>query len=290
MKGFIFVIVGAILWSFDGIFRYPLLQSFTAETIVFYEHLFLGAVFLPPFLLGLKDFRAVYRPGHLFYFLVIGAGGAAWASVFYTKAFSLMNPSVVILLQKLQPFVSVFLAYSFLKEPIRKEFLLWGGVCVVGAILVGYRDVQGAQETLGEAPLRGLLYALLATVGWGTATVFGRKLILEGYRTAQMMQGRYLTALLSLLPLMLMGDHSFSLPPAALFKVVLMAVLSGLVGVYFYYRGLSLIPARICTIGELFFPLGAVALNWMVLGIPVHPVQLVGGAVLCIGAAMIRLK
>lgn len=41
-----------------------------------------------------------------------------------------------------------------------------------------------------------------------------------------------------------------------------MALLAGLLGMAFYYRGLQRLPAHIATLCELFFPVAAVAINW----------------------------
>ncbi|MCY4643334.1 MAG: DMT family transporter [Bacteriovoracales bacterium] len=312
MKGLFFIMVAAFFWGSDGLLRYPLLSSgkIHAETIVFYEHLILTLVFVPLSSfssergLPWKSFLTLpLRPSrHLFYFLVIGAGGAALATVCYTRAFSLINPSLVILLQKLQPLVAILLAGWFLREPISKEFILWALVCLAGAFLISFHDLekiwglsasssQGLGDTLfEEGSLKGYLYALAAVVGWGASTVFGKKLTLAGYGTTQIMQGRYIVALAVLTPLMLGKGHSFAISSPHFFQISLMAAVSGLFGIYFYYRGLRLVSAKVCTLGELFFPLAAVFFNWVFLDLSVHPLQLVGGGMLLIGAFMVQIK
>ena len=310
MKGFIFIIFAVLLWASDGLFRYPLLSGgLSAETVVFYEHLLLIAIFLPLLLLNLQAKSKkrnssttpslFTRPSHLFYFAVIGVGGAAVATLSYTRAFYLINPSLVILLQKLQPLIAVLLARLWLKEPLSSKFIFWGLLCLAGALLISFHDVQVVWEQLHSSSLpqllqdksiHGYLYTLVAVVCWGTATVFGKKLTLLGYKAGQIMGGRYLMAILALTPLMVMGGHSFDISSQQLLQISLMAILAGLLGTYFYYRGLSVVSARVCTLGELFYPLGAVLLNWIFLDLTVHPLQMIGGAILLLSATMVQIK
>ena len=296
MRGLFFIIIAAIFWAFDGLFRYPLVSTgLSPETIVFYEHLLLALIFSRP-LIGelLPLLRA--RPKHLIYFSILGVGGSALATLFYTRAFYLMNPSLVIILQKLQPLVAVLLARFFLKEPISSKFVLWGLICLMGVLLISYHDLKVVWEefplssSFQAPPLRGYLYTLMAVVGWGGATVFGKKLGLLGHSEKQIMAGRYGMALLALIPVMVMGDHSFTVSHFQLGQIVLMAIISGLLGAYFYYRGLRRISARVCAVGELFYPLGAVLLNWLFLGLAIHPMQMVGMGILLLGTTMIQIK
>ena len=305
MKGLLLVIAAALLWASDGpLFRYSLLSGGLApETIVFYEHLLLALIFLPTIIGQGQRFctrstsplwpQLISPVGH---FAVIGMGGAALATVCYTRAFFLINPSLVIVLQKLQPLVVVLMARWLLREPISKNFILWAGLCLLATFLISYSDLRQAWSELHPhitwqaKSVQGYLYTLIAIVGWGAATVYGRKLALLGYSERQMMAGRYGMAAIALLSLMIGGGHSFLISSQQLSQIAGMAILSGLLGVYLYYRGLHLVSARVCTLGELFFPLGAVALNWSLLGLAIHPLQLVGGGLLLLGATMIQIK
>ncbi len=67
-----------------------------------------------------------------------------------------------------------------------------------------------------------------------------------------------------------------------------MVFLSGLLGMYFYYRGLRQLPAHTTAIAELFFPLSAVAVNWVLLGQALKPMQIAGGLILMGASALIQ--
>ncbi len=73
-------------------------------------------------------------------------------------------------------------------------------------------------------------------------------------------------------------------------KVFLMVLLSGLAGMYFYYKGLKLLSARTCALAEMFFPFSAVVINWVFLGAKLLPVQIIGAGLLVISSVVIQLK
>lgn len=297
MLGGLFIILASTLWALDTIIRYPLLGSVSAERIVFTEHLFLVLMFVPYFWNHFKSFFSL-RISTLFYFFVIGVCGSAIATLTFTKAFMLINPSLVILLQKLQPIVAISLASLVLKETIKKEFMVWAIVCLIGSILISSPDIFPNLKNfdfklvLAENSLKGYFYTLIAVVSWGASTVFGKKLVSTGHDEKAVMGGRFLFGLI------FMSFYLFSNPHLAKFdlnvviwgKILAMVLLAGLFGMYFYYRGLSLISAKLCALLEMFFPLAAVAINWIFLGRALEPIQLVGGALLIIGSTLIQLR
>ncbi|MBT7767262.1 MAG: DMT family transporter, partial [Bdellovibrionales bacterium] len=190
MIGVLFIILASTLWAIDTLIRYPLLaEGVNALTVVIFEHALLSIAFLPILFPIKKGGRkTIIRGGKsdLFNFIMVGGVGSALATFAFTKAFSLINPSVVILLQKMQPLVTISLAYLLLKERIGREFIFWALVCLVGGVMISYQDIIGGVEQLGSGSLlagrgpMGILFTMLAVIGWGSATVFGKKLANNG--------------------------------------------------------------------------------------------------------------
>lgn len=297
MKG-IFLIMGAsLIWAVDTLIRYPLLRAgISAERIVFTEHLLLTMCFIPVLYKGREKIWQA-KISEAFYFLIIGGLGSAIATLAFTKAFTFINPSLVILLQKLQPIVAITLAWVFLKEPIHKKFLWWAALCLVGGIMISHKDVfpglskmDFSYSFLNKKSLVGYGLTIVAIVGWGAATVFGKKLSLNGFKAKEIMGGRFFFGFLTLLPFVYYTEVVFDFVPETWGKIALMVVLSGLLGMYLYYRGLKLIPARLCALAEMFFPFCAVAVNWIFLDARLDPVQLGGGVLLLLGSTVIQLK
>jgi drug/metabolite transporter (DMT)-like permease len=59
---------------------------------------------------------------------------------------------------------------------------------------------------------------------------------------------------------------------------------------WLYYQGLKRLSARTTAIGEMFFPLFAVLVNWFFLGKQLNDWQLLGGGILVIGSLIIQIK
>lgn len=298
--GLFYILIACTLWAVDTLIRYPLIfGGVSAEKIVLSEHLLLFLIFTPILIKSRKLFWEA-KLSQIFAFFVIGGLGSAVATLAFTKAFGLINPSLVILLQKLQPLVAIFWAHTLLKEPIQKNFLIWAALCLVGGLLISYPDMSpGIQSINWDASLwqnkklLGYGLALLAVVSWGSATVFGKKLVQSGFREQEVMSGRFTFGLLVMLPFLFTGrvELSFSHSEVELWgQIALMVILSGWLGMYFYYKGLLLIPARLCAIAEMFFPLCAVCINWWVHGQTLTSLQILGGALLLLGSTVIQFK
>lgn len=300
MIGVGYVILACLLWAADSLIRYPLLMNgVPASAIVMWEHIFLVLIMSP---ILYKLFQKVWKASvsELFYFGVIGIIGSAFATLAFTEAFGLINPSLVILLQKFQPLVAISLAHFFLKERVGKKFLGWAIICFIGGFLISYKDLAPVfssswdYETISSTKsLRGYFLAIIAVIGWGSATVFGKKLSLDKFNAKEIMSGRFFMGLLALVPIYFFGTASNqSVPLTGDFftKIFVLILLSGLLGMFFYYKGLKLLSARVCALAEMFFPFCAVAVNWIFLDAQLTPLQILGGSLLLLGSAIIQWK
>lgn len=293
--GIFFIILACTTWAIDTLIRYPLLGEVSALQIVSAEHLVLALVFAPYFF---KSFSRIWKAqiGHVFSFVVIGALGSALGTLAFTAAFSKINPSLVILLQKLQPLIAVGLARVVLKEPLQKKFLLWASLCLVGGVLISYQDIfPGLMQldfssSLNDNAMWGYLLTMIAVVSWGASTVFGKKLENEGYSELDIMGGRFWIGALVLAPILISQGQSLPTDIDVWPKILALVGISGLLGMWLYYRGLKKLPARLCALAEMFFPFCAVAVNWFFLGKTLDITQLVGGGLLLFGSTVIQLK
>lgn len=298
MAGFAFIIVACALWALDTLIRYPLMQGgVNAVTLVFYEHLLLTVIFSVVFFKSLKKVWEA-KTSHYFYFFMVGGIGSALATVAFSRAFVFLNPSLVILLQKFQPLVVILLARFVLKEQIKKAFIFWAIICLVGALLISSEDIlrlkigsQSFFETLtAPGAIQGYILVLFSILGWGGATVYGKKLGLSGYSDEQIMAGRFIIGFLCLLPFTLSSTDLFTHNVEIYGKISLMVLVSGILAMYLFYQGLRKISARACSLAEMFFPFMAVIVNWLFLNASLTPIQLIGGGLLLLGSAVIQLK
>ncbi|MAE57885.1 MAG: EamA family transporter [Halobacteriovorax sp.] len=297
MKGIFFIVIACLLWALDTLIRYPLLFSGTnAEMIVFAEHLILTLVFFPALYRSRARLLTI-NPKHIFYFLIVGGLGSAIATVTFTKAFGIINPSLVILLQKLQPIVAIILSYYVLKESMKPQFFLWALLALVGGFMISFQDLMPAFKLIAKnefsfsiVALKGYALTIISVVGWASATVFGKLLSKKGYGEVDIMSLRFLMGLLCMMPFVLSFNVEFNFGIDFWSKIILLALFSGALGMYFYYKGLKRIPAHLCTLAELFFPFFAVAVNWIFLGKELSFLQIFGGLLVLLSSTVIQSK
>lgn len=298
MVGIFFIILACTFWAFDTLIRYPLMQSAVgAIPIVFYEHLILTVIVVIVFFKSTKKVLLV-KKRHYLYFFMVGGVGSALATLAFTRAFYFLNPSLVILLQKFQPIVAIILAKYVLGEKINKLFMAWASVCLIGGLLVSYEDVVNVLNSQASFKdllfhnnaIMGYLLVAVSVIGWGSSTVFGKKLGQEGYSDEQIMAGRFIMGFICMIPVALQMDNIFTHNIEVYGKISLMVLVSGLLAMWVFYQGLRRISARSCSLAEMFFPFMAVIINWLFLGATLTPVQLAGGGLLLLGSLVIQLK
>ncbi len=277
------VFLAAMLWATDAPFRMELTKHLNSNFIVLAEH-FVDVLLIAPILIhGFAKLKKL-RVNDWLAVIFIAAGGSALASVAFTQAFRYVNPSVAILLQKLQPFVAISLAAGVLKEKLSIRYWEWAVTAIVGAYLISFPNLK-PELFPGEQfnpNIIGVGYALLAALLWGASTVFGKYVLAS--TDFKMMTGlRFSVAFLFLFVLNVVTR---SIPPLSQVDladwvfVVIISVTSGVVAIFVYYKGLENTRASVATIAELGFPTAAVIVNWLFLDATLVPVQLLGMVVL----------
>ena len=306
-SGALWIALAALLWSTDAVFRSPVVGLVPAETIVLFEHAIGFLVILawtilngalkadspssPPARLTLRDWLSA---------AVIGAGGSAVATLLFTASFRYVNPSVAILIQKTQPLFVILLARVFLGEKPAHRFLGWALIALTCTIALSVPDFSESIQSLRSFDqVRGPVYALSAAVLWAWATVSGRRLTLRQPRL-RVLRLRYAFGLLALIGIVTVesyfGGHSpFEVLDFAMgstefrHSVLYMALVPGLLALFFYYRGLEKTPAVVATMVELIFPIGAIAVNWWLLNAHLSWHQGVAAALLLIAITRISI-
>lgn len=287
VAGVALVAAGAAMWGSDGALRAPLVSHWSPWTIVLYEHLILAVLVLPRLL---RSARAVMRIPRRGWLAVVGVawGGSALATLAFTFAFQYGNPDVVVLLQKTQPLWALAVAAVTLGERPRARLLPVAVAAMAGTYLLSFGALDPAHAFAG-AQGKAAILALAAAALWGSATALGRVALSH-------MEPDVLTSLrfICALPLLaVIAASQGAVAPAAptsidWLRLVLLAVVSGLIGMMLYYRGLRRTPASIATFAELAFPASALVINYLVLGASVSLVQLLGFGILFATIALLH--
>jgi drug/metabolite transporter (DMT)-like permease len=292
MRYALFVILGAGLWATDTLFRHPLSRELSPVTIVYYEHLFAVAISLVWVLIS--DRKSIFPGWREFAGAAfIGVFGSAWATVLFTLSFRYLNPTVAILVQKIQPLIVIAISALFLGEKPGRGFLLWGALAMVSAFFVSFPD--GVEwRMLRDASTLGTLLAVLAAGLWALSTVAG-KIVLKRTPVSVLSFWRFAFGLLALHLISLRFDQvRIEMPfvfhePRVLNSLFFMAVIPGFLGVMLYYKGLSRVPAARATLLELAFPLSALWINSTFLGLHLKQTQLFAAGALLVSMVGVSL-
>lgn len=282
-----FIFAAATCWALDSLFRYPLLgQGISPIYIVWLEHLLLVFLLFP--VVG-KDFFYKFkgfRKDEILAYFIIGFLGSGVATLAFTQAFSLVNPTLVILLQKLQPFIAHIFAIWVLNEKTPKYFWFYLLVALMGSILLTLPEFSTQLfqniSILNEKIQFGLFLTMISIFFWGMSTVFGKHLTNKNHSTGQTMYGRFVFGFiyLSIHLLIVWKQIQFQLSFTQIRAVFLLVVLSGLFGMWLYYQGMKHLSARQVALGELFFPVAAVIVNWVAFSITINSQQIIGALML----------
>lgn len=285
MIGPILIILCTVLWATDAIFRQPLTARLDPSTIVLFEHLVCIVTTFPLFLYRIDSISKIPSRGWLALGF-IGVIGSAFGTYFFTTAYAHVNPSVVILLQKLQPAFAVAGAYLVLRERPSRQFYAWALVSVVAATMVSLPEVFSHQQPIvapGQASpqtWRGLLFGILAAFAWGLSTVFGKWITNHTpFETTTFL--RFVFGLLGVLILRTAKLAYYEELPLGvswsdLGSLIYMGAIPGSLAMYLYYAGLARTKAIVAAFAELFFPIAAVTVNWLVLGHRLTAIQIAG--------------
>lgn len=300
------VALGAFLWATDGPVRYPLVKKISSTAIVFAEHL-IGFLYAIPIIA--RDYRKLFQfeKRHWLSLLFVSIGGSVAATWFFTMSFSLTNPTITILTQKIQPIIAIILASIILHEGIakRKNFWVIAIIAMIAVYFVSFGDASfGAPlvdifnptsyfapfTSFPEANITGLGFALLAAFFWGGSTVFGRLLLeLVSFQFLTALRYFFATAFLFLIVIafnILPTVFSFSTEQAL--SILYIGIVPGLIALFVYYMGLRSTKASVATLCELTYPVSAAIINWLVLGFSLTTTQIIGAIILL--AAIVLLS
>ncbi len=293
LRGPLLVATAAVLWGTDALFRFPASASLDPTFIVFCEHL-VGVLILTPWILG-KHRSELFKLNWKGWFaaIFVGAMGSAIATVLFTASFKYQNPSVTILLQKLQPIFVVLLAFAFLGERPAPKFYFWGLIAIGAGFVLSFPNLDVSfLKDLDSFHTRGFLYALGSSLIWAATTVAGRALLSQANASVGTFW-RYIFGLLTLSILLSIAhvpsDWSSMATTSAIGTLLYLGIVSGVVPMWIYYGGLARTPANVTTFVELLYPVSAVILNTLFLNTPLNAIEIAAGSLLLFAVTMISI-
>ena len=265
--GAFLIFIAAILWGLDGILRRSL-YSLPPITIVLLEHV-IGLIILAPFLFRVWRKEALSKKewGALG---VVALFSGVLGTLFFTTALLKVNFisfSVVLLLQKLQPLFAVIVGWFVLGERVSRSYVGWAVLALLAGYFVTFPfGIVNLSE--GGAHVVAALFAVLAAVCWGGSTAFSRLALLNHSPLFITGMRFLLTVPIALVFLFVLGaapslDTVSDMQYATL---ALIALSTGMVALFIYYKGLRTTPVAVAAIMELAYPVVAVGADYFLYG------------------------
>ena len=260
------IVVAATLWALDGLLR-TFLYGLPPPTLIFFEHL-IGFVLIAP--IAWKEFRKIRLTTHEKYNL-LAVSLLSWVigTLLFTMALAAVgyiSMSVAILIQKLQPIFAIGVAVLIGKEKIPKRSYLFILLALVAGYFVTFPSGVSASPD-GQKEMLAALYALGAAAAWGISTNFSKYLLKN--HTPEVVTFMRFTVTVILISIWLLlipsWNSGFRMPSNTEWMYLFFIALStGLVAMYIYYRGLKSVPVHVSAILELTWPIVAVFVDFFV--------------------------
>lgn len=283
------IVFAAFLWGVDGLLRQSL-YTLPPTVIVFYEHLIGAIIIAPATIIALKkekvdkaDLKALFWIS-----LLSGLVGTLMFTAALVKV-NYISISIVFLLQKLQPIFAVSAAVVLLKEKIDWRYGAWAILAFVAAFFVTFKNGYINLAT-GSGTAIAALLAIGAAFAWGSSTAISRLALSKLSSTLTTGLRFFITVPLAFLAVILFHNtNSLSvLNTNETLKLITIALSTGMVALWIYYKGLKTTQVKVATFLELAFPLTAVFLDVVINHTVLGVTQYLAGVVLLF--AMYRLS
>jgi len=264
-----------VLRSTDLYFRNPVIASLPVIVLISWEHLINLFLVSPVFWLKRKQFSLIVaRDG--FYFLMVGFGASALGILCFTEAFRYINPALAVLMQKLQPVITITLGMIFLRERVNRKFALWAALAIICSYFVSFGLTDPFTGEWRKSAV-GAGFAVAAAFFWGSGTIWG-KILLKKFDQSFVLAGRFLLGSIFTVTLAFAvhgGLKADLVIGGQLYKSIFyMAVISGILATSFFYAGLKWVKASLASVLELFFPVSSVLIMWLSFNRPITPLQI----------------
>lgn len=259
--------LAAAFWGVDGIVLTPRLYNLDVGFVVFMLHA-LAFLIMNSFLF--REYKQIKRfnSADLTTFFLIALLGGAIGTMSMVHALFLVNfekLTIVILLQKLQPIFAIALAVIFLGERMRRYYFIWATLAIVAGYFLTF-GTRLPNLSTGDNTLEAALFSLLAAFSFGSSTVLSKKILGKySFQTATFYRYGF-TSLIMLIYVLGAGLYTqfdvVSRENWIVFLIIAMTTGSG--AIFLYYYGLRKVRAVIATICELFFPVTAIILDYLI--------------------------
>jgi len=274
-SGYSEIITAAILWSLVGIIVKNI-HGMSAQSIIFYRVGFAFILFFASLLVSgnLNIVKLHEKKSYIILFSILQI--ATMVCYFI----SIMNASVsiaVLLLSTAPIYITIFSPW-LLKEKIRKGGIIALVISIAGILLIvdpGKLDFKLSSIGILAGIASGIFYAFQVMTSKYVSPIY------SGYAQAFW---SFLVAAIILLPV---GTVQLEVVSGNLIYLLILAIFPTILAVSLYFNGLKKVKAQSASILGLIEPISAVFFAVLVLGEQISTLEITGGALILIGAALV---
>jgi drug/metabolite transporter (DMT)-like permease len=269
------IITAAILWSLAGIFAKQI-TGMSAQSITFYRVIFAFILFFVALLVSgkLNILKLREKKSYLFLFSLLQMA----TMVSYFMSILKASVSIAVLLLSTAPIYITIFSPWLLKEKIRTRGIIALVLSLLGILLIvdpGKLDFKPFSIGILAGIASGIFYAFEIMTSKYVSSVY------SGYSQAFW---SFLIAAIILLPV---GTVPLEVVTANFLYLSFLAIFPTILAVSFYFNGLKKVKAQSASILGLIEPISAVFFAVLILGEHISTLEITGGALILIGAALV---
>jgi drug/metabolite transporter, DME family len=282
LKGYLFVLLAAVLWASIGVFYRGLAVYYGAPPIclAFLRCLIAGLILLISLAVFKPALLQIDRRGFALMFF-FGLFGIAVFYMAYATAVQKTSLALAAILMYTAPVWVNLIAWRFLHESLTRNQILALLLASLGIVFVA----QAFNPAELKVNLPGLFFGLLAGITYALYSIFV-KVGVHSHSHWTVLTYGFVIGAFFLLPLQPFPLLAGLLSSKALLWALLMAIVPTLLGGLSFMYGLKFVPAGRASIVATLEPVIAALFGFFLFGEALTPSQLLGAALIIGGAIM----
>jgi drug/metabolite transporter (DMT)-like permease len=269
------IITAAILWSLVGIIAKQI-HGMSAQSIIFYRVGFAFIIFFAALLVSgnLKVVKLHEKKSYIILFAMLQVA----AMICYFISFMNASVSIAVLLLSTAPVYITIFSPWILKEKIRQKGIIALVLSILGILMIvdpGKLDFKLSSIGILAGIASGIFYSFAVMTSKYVSPTY------SGYTQAFW---SFLVAAIILLPV---GAVPLEVVSGNLIYLLILAIFPTILAVSLYFNGLKKVKAQSASILGLIEPISAIFFAVLILGEQISTLEITGGALILIGAALV---
>jgi len=271
------VLAAAALWAINGVVARSLFQRSVDPAHLVQVRMLLGGLALLPLAVARGKARLPARalPAVAGYALVLAA-----VQLTYFEAIAAAGVAVAVFLQYTSPLIVAAWETARARRLPSRPMLVSMSLAIAGSALL---VLPGGGV---RVPARGFAWGIASALSFAAATILARRLRQRGIPATALLAAGLVLGSLAFVPLRTPWQALAAIPAPDWPYFLYVAILATAVPFTLYASALASVSGSLAMLLAMLEPVLAAALAWMVLGEPLAPVQLLGGALILAAIAL----